>query len=118
MAYFLLRRIMGYLYLAIAIVAEVIGTTALKASEGFTKSFPSMIVLMGYGVSFYCLSVVLKTIPVGIAYAIWSGLGIVLVAITGFLMFNQKMDIAALAGIVLIISGVIVINVFSKSAGH
>lgn len=109
---------MNYIYLAIAIIAEVIGTSALKASEGFTKILPAAVVVFGYGVSFYFLSVVLKTIPVGIAYAIWSGLGVVLIAVIGFVFYNQRLDLGAVIGILLIISGVVVINLFSKSVGH
>ncbi|MBQ0755121.1 MAG: QacE family quaternary ammonium compound efflux SMR transporter [Gammaproteobacteria bacterium] len=109
---------MAYLYLAIAIVAEVIATSALKASGEFTKIVPTVIVIVGYGVAFYFLSIVLKTIPVGIAYAIWSGLGIVLIALVGLVVFHQRLDFAAILGMLLILAGVIVINVFSKSAGH
>ncbi len=109
---------MHWLYLAIAIVAEVIGTSALKASDGFTKLYPSLIVIVGYGVSFYCLSLTLRTIPIGIAYAIWSGVGIVLISLIGWLAFNQKLDLPALLGISLIAAGVAVLNLFSKSAGH
>jgi len=113
-----LGGIMGYLYLAIAIVAEVIATSALKASEGFSKLIPSLIVIVGFGVAFYFLSLVLKTIPMGVAYAIWSGLGIVLISIAGLLLFGQKLDTAAIIGILLIISGVVVMNVFSSSVSH
>jgi len=109
---------MGYLYLAVAIIAEVIATSALKASDEFSKLVPSVIVVVGYGVAFYCLSMVLKTIPVGVAYAVWSGLGIVLISIVGLVMFGQKLDLAAIVGIVLIVSGVVVMNVFSKTVGH
>ena len=109
---------MHWLYLAIAIVAEVIGTSALKASDGFTKLYPSLIVIVGYGVAFYFLSLTLRTIPVGIAYAIWSGVGIVLISLIGGLAFNQKLDLPALLGISLIAAGVAVLNLFSKSAGH
>ncbi len=109
---------MHWLYLAIAIVAEVIGTSALKASDGFTKLYPSLVVIVGYGVSFYCLSLTLRTIPIGIAYAIWSGVGIVLISLIGWLAFNQKLDLPALLGISLIAAGVAVLNLFSKSAGH
>lgn len=109
---------MAYLYLAIAIVAEVIATSALKASEGFSKSIPSAVVVIGFGIAFYCLSLVLKTIPIGIAYAIWSGLGIVLISIAGLILFGQKLDLAAIVGIILIISGVVVMNVFSNSVSH
>lgn len=109
---------MGYIYLAIAIVSEVIATSALKASEGFTKTMPSIIVVVGFSVAFYCLSLVLKTVPMGVAYAIWSGLGIVLISIAGLVLFGQKLDMAAIIGIILIISGVVVMNVFSSSVSH
>ncbi|WP_101758118.1 multidrug efflux SMR transporter [Oceanicoccus sp. KOV_DT_Chl] len=109
---------MGYVYLAIAIVAEVIGTTALKASEEFTRPIPSIGVVVGYVVSFYFLSLVLKTIPIGVAYAIWSGLGIVLITLVGFFVFNQKIDAPAMIGMSLIICGVIIMNVFSRSVVH
>ena len=109
---------MGYLYLAIAIIAEVIATSALKASEGFSKLIPSVIVIVGYAVAFYCLSLVLKTIPVGVAYAVWSGLGIVLISLIGLVAFGQKLDLAAIIGLLLIVSGVVVINVFSNTIGH
>lgn len=109
---------MSYLLLAVAIIAEVIATSALKSAEGFTKIIPSMISIVGYVVAFYLLSVVLKTISVGVAYAIWAGLGIVLIVIVGLFAFNQKLDFPAIAGIFLIISGVVVINVFSNSVEH
>ncbi len=109
---------MGYLYLAIAIVAEVIATSALKASEEFTRLGPSIIVLIGYGAAFYFLSLVLKTMAIGVAYAIWSGVGIVLIAIMAAIMFKQVPDIPAILGMALIVCGVIVINVFSKTVSH
>ncbi|SEW35279.1 small multidrug resistance pump [Chitinophaga sp. YR573] len=109
---------MKYLLLLVAILAEVTATSALNASNGFTKLIPSSIVVVGYGVAFYCLSLTLKSIPLGIAYAIWSGLGVVLTAIVGLLLFKQKLDVAAIAGLSLIVIGVIVLNVFSKSAVH
>ncbi len=109
---------MKYLILAIAIICEVIATSALKASEGFTKPWPSLIVVAGYGIAFYCLSLTLKSIPVGIAYAIWSGLGIVLVSAAGWILYKQKLDAGAIVGMLLIIAGVIVVNVFSKSEAH
>lgn len=109
---------MGYIYLAIAIIAEVIATGSLKLSEGFSKFTPSIVVIVGYGIAFYFLSLVLKTIPVGVAYAIWSGLGVVLISIVGVFFFKQKLDLAAVIGVSLIVLGVIVINVFSKSSGH
>jgi small multidrug resistance pump len=109
---------MGYLYLAIAIVAEVIATNALKASETFTKPIPSMIVVAGYGIAFFFLGLVLRVIPVGIAYAIWAGMGIVLVAIVAAIAFKQTPDLPAVLGMSLIIAGVVVINVFSKTVAH
>lgn len=109
---------MAYSYLAIAIIAEVIATSALKASEEFTKTIPSLIVIIGYGVAFYFLTHVLKTIPVGVTYAIWSGLGIVLVTIAGVLLYKQTPDLPAVLGMGLIVAGVLVINVFSKTVGH
>ena len=109
---------MGFVYLAIAIISEVVATNALKASNGFTNLIPSSIVIVGYGSAFYFLSLVLKTIPVGIAYAIWSGVGIVLIAIVAAIIFKEIPDIPAILGMVLIISGAVVINVFSKTSGH
>jgi|TARA_R110002073_G_scaffold25704_12_gene84840 small multidrug resistance pump len=106
----------GYMYLAIAILSEVIATSALKSSDGFTKFGPSLVVILGYGISFYCLSVVLKTIPVGVAYAIWSGMGIVLITLLGWLVFSQRLDLPAFLGMALIVAGVIVIYAFSKSS--
>lgn len=105
----------GYLYLGIAIVAEVIATSALKASEGFTRTGPSLIVAIGYGIAFYFLSLVLKTVPMGVAYAIWSGVGIVLIAAIGWLLMKQPLDLPALLGIGLIVAGVAVIQLFSKT---
>lgn len=109
---------MKYVLLAIAIVSEVIATSALKASEGFSRTGPSLIVIAGYGIAFYCLSLTLKSIPVGIAYAIWSGLGIVLVSAAGWILYKQKLDAGAIIGMLLIVAGVIVVNVFSKSTEH
>jgi small multidrug resistance pump len=109
---------MKYFYLAIAIISEVIATSALKVSEEFTKLIPSIVVLVGYSVSFYFLSLVMKSIPVGLVYAIWSGLGIVLISIIGSVIFGQKLDLAAVIGILLIISGVVIMNVFSNSISH
>ncbi len=109
---------MNYLPLAIAIVAEVIATSALKASEGFSRLAPSAIVVIGYGIAFYCLAITLKTIPVGVAYAIWSGAGIALVTLIAWFLFGQKLDAAAFIGIGLIIAGVLVIQLFSKVAAH
>ena len=109
---------MAYLYLAIAIIAEVTATSALKASAEFTKLTPSLIVVFGYGIAFYFMTLVLRTIPLGITYAVWSGLGIVLVAIAGALLYKQTPDFAAIVGMALIIAGVAVIHVFSKTINH
>jgi len=106
---------MPYLYLAIAIVSEVIGTSALKATEGFTRLAPSAVVVVGYGVSFYFLSLALKSLPVGVAYAIWSGVGVALITLIGWLAFGQRLDAPALAGIALIVGGVVVIRFFSPA---
>ncbi|KAB2665895.1 QacE family quaternary ammonium compound efflux SMR transporter [Brucella tritici] len=107
-----------YAILAIAIVSEVIGTLSLKASDGFTRLGPSLIVVVAYGLAFYFLSMTLKSIPVGIAYAVWSGIGVTLVALIGWLVFGQKLDLAAVFGMGLIIAGVIVLNLFSNTAQH
>jgi len=109
---------MGHIYLFIAIVAEVIGTTTLKTSEQFTRIIPSIIVIVCYGTSFYCLSLVLKTIQLGVAYAIWSGAGIILIAILGMIYFKQIPDVPAVIGMLLIIAGVVTINLFSQTVGH
>ena len=109
---------MNWVYLGIAIVSEVIGTSALKSSESFTRLYPSLVVLVGYLLSFYALSLTLETIPVGVAYAVWSGVGIILVSLVGLLVYGQKLDLAALVGIALIAAGVVVLNFFSKSAVH
>ena len=104
--------------LAIAIVAEVIGTTALKASNEFTRLWPSLIVVAGYGTAFYFMALSMRVLPVGIMYAIWSGMGIVLVSIIGWVVYRQALDMPAIIGMGLIIAGAIVINVFSKSVVH
>ena len=109
---------MAYLYLGIAIVAEVIATSALKASEGFTRVGPSLVVLLGYGIAFFFLSLTLRTIPTGIAYAIWSGIGIVLISAVGWVWFKQTLDLPAIIGLGLIILGVVVVQVFSKTVSH
>jgi small multidrug resistance pump len=106
---------MAYLYLAIAIIAEVTATSALKASNEFTKLIPSTIVVVGYGLAFYFLTLVLRTIPIGITYAVWSGLGIVLVTIIGTILYKQIPDSAAIIGMGLIVLGVVVIHLFSKT---
>ena len=109
---------MTYLYLAIAIIAEVAATSALKASEEFTNLIPSIIVVVGYVVAFYFMTLVLRVMPVGITYAVWSGLGIVLVAIASIFLYKQTPDIPAIIGMSLIVLGVVVINVFSKTVSH
>ena len=108
---------MHWVYLLIAIVAEVIATSALKASAEFTRLLPS-IVVVGYLTAFYFLSLTLRTLPVAIVYAMWSGIGIALIALVGWLFLKQSLDAAALLGIGLIVSGVLVLNVFSKSVSH
>jgi multidrug transporter EmrE-like cation transporter len=106
-----------YYYLAIAILSEVIGTTALKASEAFTKPIPSLIVVVGYTFAFYFLSACLKTINIGMAYAVWSGVGIILITL-GWLIYGQVIDQAGAIGMGLIILGVVVLNLFSKTVTH
>jgi small multidrug resistance pump len=109
---------MHYVFLVLAIVAEVIGTTALKSSNGFTRPWPSLIVLAGYGLAFFLLSLIVKTMPLGIVYAIWSGTGIVLVAIVGAVWFKQILDWPAIIGMTLIMVGVVIVNLFSKTVAH
>jgi len=109
---------MAYLYLSIAIIAEVTATSALKASAEFTKLIPSLIVGIGYIVAFYFMTLVLRYIPIGITYAVWAGVGIVLVVIVGAILYGQIPDIPAVIGMGLIISGVVVIHVFSRTVGH
>ncbi|WOX05129.1 DMT family transporter [Microbulbifer pacificus] len=105
-----------WIYLSIAIVAEVVGTSFLKSSDGFSKLIPSAIVAVSYAVAFYFLSISLKSISVGIAYAVWSGVGVALISLVGFAFFGQKLDLGAILGIALIVAGVVVINLFSASA--
>ena len=109
---------MGYLYLALAIICEVVGTTALQSSYGFTRLGPSLVVVAGYGLAFFLLSLVLRTIPMGVAYAIWAGLGIVLIGLAGVVVHKQPLDFPAMFGMALIVGGVAVINLFSKSVVH
>jgi small multidrug resistance pump len=109
---------MVYVYLALAIVAEVIATSALKASEQFTKIIPSVVVFLGYGTAFYLMTLVLRTMPIGVTYAIWSGAGIVLITLAGAIYFEQVPDVPAIVGIALIIVGVIVIQLFSQTIGE
>lgn len=108
----------NWIFLCVAIIAEVIATSALKSSEGFTKPIASVIVVLGFIIAFYCLSLTLKTIPVGIAYAIWSGVGIVLVTTIAWIVFDQKLDVWGIIGIALIMSGVLVLNLLSKTSSH
>lgn len=108
----------AYLYLGAAIVAEVIATSLLKTSEGFTRLWPSVATVIGYAISFYCLAQTLGSIPTGVAYAIWSGVGIVLISLIAWLVFGQALDAPALLGMGLIVAGVLVINLFSKSVAH
>ena len=107
---------MGWLYLIIAILFEVLATSSLKASNSFTELGPSVLVLVGYFSSFYFLSLTLRTIPLGIAYAVWSGVGVVLITLVGWFFYAQKLDVTAIFGIFLIATGVFVLNVFSKGA--
>ncbi len=109
---------LAYAYLGIAIVSEVIATSALKASDGFTRLWPSLATVLGYAIAFYFLALTLRVIPTGIAYAIWSGVGIVLISAVGWVWFRQALDLPALVGMGLIIAGVVVLNVFSKSVAH
>ncbi|UXZ53527.1 multidrug efflux SMR transporter [Halomonas sp. 7T] len=109
---------MTFIFLTLAIMAEVMATSALKASMGFTRPLPSLLVVVGYGVAFYLLSLVLRTLPVGIAYAIWAGLGIVLVTLVGIVAFGEKPDVPAVIGISLIVAGVVTLQVFSKMNVH
>ncbi|GAB4000609.1 SMR family transporter [Spirosoma daeguense] len=109
---------MKYLYLLIAIIAEVVATSALNASNQFTKFIPGLITLIGYGVAFYFLSLTLRSMPIGIVYAAWSGVGIVLVALVGVVVFKQVPDLPAIIGMALIIAGVLVMNLLSKTTGH
>lgn len=108
----------NYVYLLLAIVGEVIGTSALKASEGFSRLGPSVLVVIGYGIAFYFLSLTLRSIPVGIAYAVWSGAGVALITLVGWVAFGQKLDGPGFLGIALIVAGVVVLNVFSKASVH
>ena len=107
-----------WMQLGLAIVAEVVATSALKASAGFTRLGPSVLCAVGYALAFYLLSLVMRTLPTGVVYAVWSGLGIVLIAAVGWVMFGQKLDVPALIGMGLIVAGVAVIQLFSKTAAH
>ena len=109
---------MQWVYLTIAIVSEVIATSSLRAVDGFTRLAPSLIVVIGYASAFYFLSLTLRTIPLGVAYAIWSGVGVALITLIGWFVFHQSLDAAAIVGIALIVAGVIVLNLFSKAVAH
>ena len=105
-------------FLAIAIISEVAATSALKASEGFSRLWPSLVVVAGYFAAFYFLSLTLRTIPIGVAYAIWSGAGVALIALIAWIFYGQALDAAAIIGLLLIVAGVIVLNVFSQTVSH
>lgn len=107
-----------YLLLALAILAETVGTSALQASQQFTRFWPSVVVVLAYGVSFYLLALTLKVLPVGVVYAFWSGLGIVFIAIIGFVIFKQALDGPAILGMAMILSGILVIHLFSNATPH
>lgn len=107
-----------WIFLSAAIISEVIATSTLKASENFSRLWPSLIVVAGYMAAFYCLSLTLKTIPVGVAYAIWSGAGVALVALIAWVFYRQTLDTPAIIGLLLIVSGVAVLNLFSKTVSH
>ena len=109
---------MNYLYLGVAILFEVVATTALKQTDGFTRLLPSLLAVTGYALAFYFLSLPMRSLPVGIIYALWSGIGMVFIAGIGWVLFHQSLDLAAIIGIALIISGVIVLNLFSKTLVH
>ncbi len=109
---------MPYVYLAIAIIAEVAATSALKGSAQFSRLIPSLIVVCGYSIAFYCLSIVLQDLPVGITYAVWAGVGVVLVALVAMFTYKQSPDLPAIIGMGLIISGVAIIHLFSNTIGH
>ena len=109
---------MHYLYLVVAIACETIGTTALQASQQFTRLWPSVLVVLAYGAAFYFMALVLRVIPVGVVYAIWSGLGVVMIAAIGYVVFGQKLDLPAVLGLGLIIAGIAVIHLFSNTTAH
>lgn len=107
-----------FIILFFAILSEVIATSALKFSEGFSKPIPSIVVVVGYGFSFYLLSIALKTMPIGVAYAIWSGVGLILTVVAGMILWRETLDWVKVTGIVLILAGIVLINVYSKSVTH
>ncbi len=107
-----------WIYLSLAIVAEVVGTSFLKSAEGFTRLVPSVAVVVSYVVAFFFLGLALKTLPVGVAYAIWAGVGVALIALVGYAFFGQRLDAPAIVGMALIVAGVVVINVFSRTVSE
>ncbi|XKH59790.1 multidrug efflux SMR transporter [Halomonas sediminis] len=109
---------MAFVYLILAIIAEVVATSALKASSGFTQPVPTLVVVVGYGLAFYLLSLVLRSLPVGLAYAIWAGLGIVLVTVVGMVVYGEKPDLPAVIGIGFIVVGVVTLQLFSNMTVH
>ncbi|MGB5599479.1 multidrug efflux SMR transporter [Thiothrix lacustris] len=109
---------MSYLYLALAIIAEVIATSSLRATEEFTKPIPTLIMIAGYGVAFYFMTLALRTLPLGFTYAVWSGLGIVLISIIGIIFYDERLDLPATLGMAMIIAGVVIIQMFSKIVKH
>lgn len=108
----------AWFYLSIAILSEVVATSALKAADGFSRPLPSLVVVAGYAIAFWFLSLALRTMPVGVAYAVWSGVGIALIALIGWLVFGQALDAAALLGLALIVAGVVVLGLYSRSASQ
>ena len=108
----------AYYYLAIAICAEVIATVSMEAMKGLSTPIPLLLIVLGYGTAFWMLTLVVRTVPVGVAYAVWAGMGIVMVSIAALFIYGQKLDIPAMLGMGLIVLGVIVIQLFSKTAGH
>lgn len=107
-----------WIFLSVAIISEVIATSALKASDGFSRPWPSLIVIAGYALAFYLLSLTLKTIPIGVAYAVWSGAGVALIALMAWVFFGQALDTPAIIGLLLIVAGVLVLNLFSTTVSH
>lgn len=108
----------AYYYLAIAICAEVIATVSMKAVKGFSTPLPLLLVIVGYGIAFWMLTLVVRSVPVGVAYAVWAGMGIVMVSVAALFIYGQKLDVPAMLGMALIVLGVVVIQLFSKTAGH